>query len=399
MRTTDLPRLVIAASAAIMVSASICRAQPAATAPATQPDRPGKAPELTPPPLNIPPGALAGGLSAAQSDAVEKRVKYWAWRMQDASWPSVVQRAAQGLVDDRNWSGQRAWRNAYVPLAVQHVRPLVSTGDPIVRINAARVLAAMDDPRVFSTLEQMGASSYPEVRYLAWRGMEAIFMPLLAFERDQAYKLLDDMAAKIAKEPDRQVVGAMVQVLLFPATRPTVVPSPVFATAQRKAVAAMQQACPLYLKGILAGKLHYVEETNKLANALGSCTAGARAEPPVWQAQMQMLADITLACARLRDAALAAGSQARSTALRGLALEGEAALNAAAGTKHRHMEVAMSSPAPGAALIMAVRQNWIAEELKRHGVVDNWDKLPLQWQPPAVVPRAPVGAGAPVGGP
>ncbi len=173
-----------------------------------------------PPPLDIPPGALAA--LNAHIPQIDERLKYWGEQIVKATTPSEITEARDGALNDYRLYTSTDYQYTFAQRAAEVLSPFLNGSLkkddkllPLKEVNLALALSRMPQVTIQPALDVMVVHRNPGVRYLGYDGYRAVRTLILGQLPDYVTRMFDALKAAAAKEDSAPAVGAIFQLVNF----------------------------------------------------------------------------------------------------------------------------------------------------------------------------------------
>jgi hypothetical protein len=361
------------------------------------------APKTIPQAITIPETLRDGKLLTQHKKQVDDRIAWWKESLLVANNDKDIQRATNKLLDDYRLYPNPSYQKQFAEETLRQFTNVLNgkvfktkLDDPTVmddrlatlkRINAALVLAQMDQLEMQPALQILVADKNEALRFIGWEGYEVLRKSILNSTEKNLKPLLDAVKTSVGTETNPILLSAVYRVMNLGkiegtvSTRLRLTADAAFLDALR---ASWSKRCKQVQSAAAREKFLPAMKLAVLAlRSIGSDLkkTGSKGEASV-KLCLQMVFDVTAAAAQAYDRALQ--KHTPDDALReqctDLLLMCEDALNTLAGAKNTFIadktNLLKKVPARGAAVMEAVLVHW-AEALKDKGVKES----PAEEQP------------------
>jgi hypothetical protein len=287
------------------------------------------------PEMEIPESSLRSGLLAADLDAVDKYVTYWADKLTTAGSEQEILDARARLTRGYNRYDNWQFRGAYAERAAKALTAVLDSPDVRKQINAAMAISQMREVAVQPVLEMMVVHHNPALRLYGWLGYRRIRLEVLAQGKDPVGTMLRSLEKAAMTEDCGPVMASVLDMMYLSPDRPSIVSPTVFDGTRTRLFEIFRQCWPRVCQKVLNGHQSMIRAGGAGLDALRRIATDEDATKETQLAAVQMVVDLVWCSAKR----YAAGGQTSAQVATNEALlrECETALNAI--TKLRQIPV------------------------------------------------------------
>lgn len=167
--------------------------------------------------IEIPEALLDGKLLGKHRQQIHDRVEWWKKSLLAAQTDEDIQRAGEKLLDDYRLYPQATYQQAFAEETLQQYTDVLTgkafaPDDPLrtlKRINAALVLAKMEQPNLQPAMRILVSDKNEALRFLGWQGYLALRRGVLAGDAKARAGFLEDVRKAVAEETNPILLAAV----------------------------------------------------------------------------------------------------------------------------------------------------------------------------------------------